>query len=67
MKRQFAYERFARNVKGCNDVKELQEIACKFLRLYLTQQEAVETLIKQNWLPRSTEVSAAEQALDPEN
>lgn len=67
MKRQFAYERFARNVKACSDVKELQEIACKFLRLYLTQQEAVETLIKQNWLPKSAEVSVAEQALDPES
>jgi hypothetical protein len=26
-------------------------LTCKFLRLYLTQQEVVEGLIKKGWLP----------------
>jgi len=29
----------------------LQEIACKFLRLYLAQQEAVDALVTKGWLP----------------
>ena len=49
--REFVYERFTRQICGCEDTKELQELACKFLRLYLTQQEVVEGLIKQGWLP----------------
>lgn len=50
-KREFAYERFRRDIQCCTDTKELQEIACKFLRLYLGQQEMVETLISKGWLP----------------
>ena len=49
--REFIYERYARQISSCEDTKELQELACKFLRLYLTQQETVEGLIKKGWLP----------------
>ena len=49
--REFIYERYARQISSCEDTKELQELACKFLRLYLTQQEVVEGLIKKGWLP----------------
>jgi len=50
-KREFAYERFRRDIQTCHDVKELQELACKFLRLYLAQQEAVDALVSKGWLP----------------
>lgn len=53
-KREFAYEKFRRDIQSCSDVKELQELSCKFLRLYLGQQELVETLIAKGWLPSST-------------
>jgi hypothetical protein len=49
--REFIYERYARQVSSCEDTKELQEMACKFFRLYLTQQEVVAGLIKKGWLP----------------
>ena len=50
-KREFVYEKFRRDIQSCSDVKELQELSCKFLRLYLGQQEAVEALISKGWLP----------------
>lgn len=49
--REFVYERYARKISSCEDTKELQELTCKFLRLYLTQQEVVENLIRKGWLP----------------
>jgi len=49
-KREFAYEKFRRDIQSCSDVKELQELSCKFLRLYLSQQEMVESMISKGWL-----------------
>jgi len=49
-KREFAYEKFRRQIQSCSDVKELQDIACKFLRLYLAQQEMVDTMLRKGWL-----------------
>ena len=49
-KREFAYEKFRRDIQSCSDVKELQELSCKFLRLYLGQQEVVEVMISKGWL-----------------
>jgi hypothetical protein len=51
MKRQFAYERFRRDIENCQDIKQLQEIAKKLLKLYLVQQEAVEAFSDKGWLP----------------
>lgn len=54
-KREFAYEKFKRQIQSCSDVKELQDISCKFLRLYLAQQEMVDTMLRKGWLsPEST-------------
>lgn len=53
-KREFAYEKFRRDIQTCSDVKELQDLSCKFFRLYLRQQELVESLIARGWLPTST-------------
>ena len=51
-KREFAYERFRRDIQTCEDVKQLQELACKFMRLYLTQQETVDAMARNGWLPQ---------------
>jgi hypothetical protein len=51
-KREFAYEKFRRQIQCCSDVKELQELSCKFLRLYLAQQEMVDKMILKGWLPQ---------------
>lgn len=50
-KREFAYERLRRDIQTCHNVKDLQELACKFLRLYFAQQEAVDAMISKGWLP----------------
>jgi hypothetical protein len=50
-KREFAYERYSRDIYACGNVKDLQDLAAKFLRLYLTQVETVEQLVKKGWLP----------------
>jgi hypothetical protein len=50
MRRQFAYERFKRDIEACQEVKQLQEIAKRLLKLYLVQQEAVESLSNNGWL-----------------
>lgn len=52
MRREFAYERFRRDIDSCEDVEQLQKIAKNLLKLYLAQQEAVTSLINQNWLPK---------------
>ena len=49
-KREFAYEKFRRQIQSCSDVKELQDIACKFLHLYLAQQEMVDKMIQKKFL-----------------
>ena len=51
--REFVYERFRRDIQTCEDVKQLQELACKFMRLYLSQQETVDSLVRNGWLPKS--------------
>ena len=53
-KRAFVYERFSRDIKACGNVKYLQDMACKFLKLYLVQQTVVDDLIKKGWLPDGT-------------
>jgi len=53
-KREFIYERFKRDIQGMDNLKDVQETACKFLRLYLAQQDIVDELIKKGWLPKGT-------------
>ena len=48
-KREFAYERVRRQIQACSDVKELQELSCKFFRLYLAQQEMVDKIIQKKF------------------
>ncbi|MEK9983313.1 MAG: hypothetical protein VXB01_06700 [Opitutae bacterium] len=53
-KREFIYERFKRDIQGMDNLKDVQETACKFLRLYLAQQDIVDELINKGWLPKGT-------------
>jgi hypothetical protein len=53
-KREFIYERFKRDIHGMDNLKDVQETACKFLRLYLAQQDIVDELINKGWLPKGT-------------
>ena len=53
-KREFIYERFKRDIQGMDNLKDVQETACKFLRLYLAQQDVVDELINKGWLPKGT-------------
>ena len=53
-KREFIYERFKRDIQGMDNLKDVQETACKFLRLYLAQQDIVDELVSKGWLPKGT-------------
>jgi len=53
-KREFIYERFKRDIQGMDNLKDVQDTACKFLRLYLAQQDVVDELINKGWLPKGT-------------
>lgn len=51
MHRTFALQKFRRNIESVSDVKELQEMSVKLMQLYLHQQDTIQQLIKQGWLP----------------
>jgi hypothetical protein len=53
-KREFIYERFKRDIQGMDNLRDVQETACKFLRLYLAQQDIVDELVNKGWLPKGT-------------
>ena len=53
-KREFIYERFSRDIRGMDNIKDVQETACKFLRLYLSQQDIVDDMVRNGWLPKGT-------------
>jgi hypothetical protein len=53
-KREFIYERFKRDIQGMDNLKDVQDTACKFLRLYLAQQDIVDELVSKGWLPKGT-------------
>lgn len=44
----FEFERIAREIDSCDDVKVLQNICKSYVKLYMKQQETVSTLVK-NW------------------
>lgn len=56
MHRSFALQRFRRDIKGCTDVKELQDMSVNLMQLYLRQQDTVNQLIKKGWLPDQADV-----------
>ena len=44
-------ERFRRDLESCDSVSELRKIGNSLLDLYMNQQQAVEAMIKNDWLP----------------
>ena len=50
-RRLFALERFRRDLDGCSDPQKLKDICHSLFQLYLSQQEAVESLVNRGWLP----------------
>lgn len=53
-KREFIYEREKRRIQGLDNIKDVKEVAYKFLRLYLAQGDLVDGMIKRGWLPEET-------------
>ena len=49
--RLFQLERIRRTLRDCEDPEQLREIAESVLKMYLLQQQTVERLINQGWLP----------------
>jgi hypothetical protein len=51
----FQLERIRRELEGCDSKQELRDIAHNLLSLYFQQQETIESLINQGWLPPETQ------------
>ena len=53
--RLFQLERFRRDIASCDSKEELRKISNSLLSLYFQQQETVQSLIEQGWLPPETQ------------
>ena len=51
--REFALQRFRQDIGKCSDVKELQEMSIKLMQLYLRQQDPVNKMVAEGFLPDS--------------
>ena len=49
--REFALQRFRQDIGKCSDVKELQEMSIKLMQLYLRQQDTVNKMVAEGFLP----------------
>lgn len=49
--REFALQRFRHDISKCSDVKELQDMSIKLMQLYLRQQDTVNKMVKEGFLP----------------
>jgi len=49
--REFALQRFRQDIAKCSDVKELQEMSIKLMQLYLRQQDTVNKMVAEGFLP----------------
>jgi hypothetical protein len=49
--REFALQRFRQDIVKCSDVKELQEMSIKLMQLYLRQQDTVNKMVAEGFLP----------------
>tara|TARA_Y100000287_G_scaffold52755_2_gene41387 strand:+ start:2017 stop:2202 length:186 start_codon:yes stop_codon:yes gene_type:complete len=49
--REFALQRFRQDIAKCSDVKELQEMSIKLMQLYLRQQDTVNKMVSEGFLP----------------
>ena len=60
-RRLFVLERFRRDLDRCSDPEQLRDINHSLFQLYLSQQEVVENLINQGWLPGETMPAAVQK------
>ena len=49
--REFALQRFRHDISKCSDVNELQNMAIKLMQLYLRQQDTVNKMVAEGFLP----------------
>lgn len=51
--REFALERFRKDIRKCSDIEELQNMSIKLMQLYLRQQDTVNKMVAEGFLPDS--------------
>lgn len=51
--REFALQRFRQDIGKCSDVEELREMSIKLMQLYLRQQDTVNKMVQEGFLPDS--------------
>ena len=51
--REFALQRFRQDIKKCSDVDELQAMSIKLMQLYLRQQDTINKMVAEGFLPDS--------------
>lgn len=51
--REFALQRFRHDIKKCSDVDELQAMSIKLMQLYLRQQDTINKMVAEGFLPDS--------------
>ena len=49
--REFALQRFRRDISKCSDVEELRSMSIKLMQLYLRQQDTVNKMVAEGFLP----------------
>ena len=49
--REFALQRFRHDISKCSDVEELRDMSIKLMQLYLRQQDTVNKMVKEGFLP----------------
>lgn len=49
--REFALQRFRQDISKCSDVEELQAMSIKLMQLYLRQQDTVNKMVAEGFLP----------------
>lgn len=49
--REFALQRFRHDIQKCTDVDELQAMSIKLMQLYLRQQDTINKMVAEGFLP----------------
>ena len=49
--REFALQKFRKDIEKCRDVKELQQMSIKLMQLYLRQQDTINKMVAEGFLP----------------
>ena len=52
--REFALQRFRHDISKCSDVEELRSMSIKLMQLYLRQQDTVNKMVAEGFLPSTS-------------